>query len=161
MKSREFLKIAEACRDSFVSGIKKVFGIKSSSSSCDPKPKTGFNKEIMRKATEDAMKAHPETTTLGWEPENKSSKEAMDSFMQMAEAMSAVKHSFDEVGMQAQELIQSITEYNSFADEMNRVCRKETNNWKKMHGLPMKRRTVQERRKGKQNDITGNVRRIQ
>ena len=146
MKSKEFFKKAGALVESFVSVAKEALGIKPSVPFAT-RIKEGLDEVIMRQAMTDTMKAHPETTTLGWKPENKSSEEAMSSFIQMAEDMSEVKRSFDEVGMQTQELIQVITEYNSFAEEMNRACMMQTNNWRKMHGLPMRRRTMQERRR--------------
>lgn len=147
MKSKEFIRMAEACRDSFVSGIKKALGIKKHYPSFDPKPRPGFDKEIMRQVAKDTAKVHPKTTTMGWRPENESSGEAMSSFIQMAEAMGGVRRSLDEAGTQAQKLIQAMTEYNSFVEEINRTCREQTNNWKKMHGLPMRRKTMQERKR--------------
>ena len=118
MKSKELLKIAEACRDGFVSGIKRALGIKKHSPSFTPKQK-----------------------------EEDTSGEAMSSFIQMAEAMGGARHSLDEAGTQAQKLIQTMTEYNGFVEEINRACREQTNNWKKMHGLPMRRKTMQERKR--------------
>ena len=151
MKCKEFLKIASSFRDGFVNGVKKAFRIHSPSNN-KAMPGTCIDIGTAIRITEQAIKdAHPEMA----EPAS------YDDFIQaatairetgktpaqeVADTLNRAAMSCGEIGERARELIRVLGEFGERMS-MQRFAREQTNNWKKMHGLPMKRRTMQERRR--------------
>lgn len=118
MRSKEFLKIANEFRDGFVRGIKKAFHIH--------KPSEHLNQ---------AWQSKPEI-----KPDMKTPAQ------EIADTLNRAAQEYGEAGEQARALIRLLSDF-SDCMSMGRFVREQTNNWKKMHGQPMKRRTLQERRR--------------
>lgn len=153
MKSKELLKVASAIKRGLLDGIKSVFNIQPPSK---PKFDPGIQpdiKEAMLRMEQAASEVHPEMTTA--------KAISKDDFMQaakvirentktpaqeVADALNRAAQSYDEAGEQARALIRILRDF-SGCPNMQRLARESTNNWKKMHGLPMKRRSMQERRR--------------
>lgn len=155
MKLKEFLKIASNFRDGFMYGARKAFRVHSPSSN-KVTPGTCIDMGTVIRVTEQAVKeAHPEMT----KPESR------DDFIQAVTAMidagkSPVQEVADamscgEIGERARNLIRTLGEFGE-SMSLQRFAREQTNNWKKMHGLPMRRRTLQER---KRKNVSNGIRR--
>lgn len=157
MKSKEFLKVANALRKGFMDGIKSVLNIQSPSKKKEEEHGSIIqpdSKEAMLRMEIAANEVHPETTCA--------KVPTCDDFMQAAEVikeantrtpvqeiagtLNRAAQSYGGAGAQVRALIRILSDF-SDCMSMGRFVREQTNNWKKMHGQPMKRRTLQERRR--------------
>lgn len=163
MKCKEFLKIASNFRDGLMDGVRKAFRVHSPSSN-KVMPGTCVDIGTAIRVTEQAVKeAHPEMT----KPESRDDfiqavtamRDAGKSPVQeVADTLNRAAMSCGEIGERARDLIRALGEFGE-SMSLQRFAREQTNNWKKIHGLPMRRRTLQERkRKNVSNDIRRNHR---
>lgn len=159
MESKEFLKKAGIFMKSFLSGVKEALGIRSPSLPFEPKPKEGFNEKIMQPATmagyEKVMaefQSIPEEMTPSPEVDDTLKNASMQIELtgypaqEVAEALLRASESCLKTTNSIDQLIAILRDFRG-CPGMRRLAMENTNNWRRMHGLPMRRRTLQERRR--------------
>lgn len=141
MKSKEFLKMANRFRDGFVKGLKNAFHIHRPSEYKNQACQESGMYESWKKR----LKTDPETAAI---IEKMPATTIGEEIAQLAEKVAQ----FGYIAAEAEDAIRSVVCAAIKPEPLSHL----TNNWKKMHGLPMRRKTLQER---KRKNVSNGIRR--
>lgn len=141
MKSKEFLKIANRFRDGFVKGLKNAFHIHRPSEYKN----LACQESGMYESWKKRLKTDPETAAI---IEKMPATTIGEEIAQLAEKLAQ----FGYITAEAEDAIRSVVCAAIKPEPLSHL----TNNWKKMHGLTMRRRTLQER---KRKNVSNGIRR--